>query len=792
MNDPRDTPAAHDDLQIRGDAHTSDVLRRSRLAHADRGRLGSVSAARDARGPHSRIIRRVRGLARRPEGAPPPARTRVRFAIALTVVAVWGVLIVARLVQLQWFEHAVYAERARVQQQRTVTLSAPRGDILDRHGQLLAVSADAASLAINPRLIDTPDDFVAALAPSLRAVASREWIRALPVRIAEARDDNRAFLWLVRQIEPQIADAVMDVVDARIEADYDARRAAAEAAGENKDAIKRAHHPMIRLAESKRYYPMGTLASHVLGYVDVDQRGLAGIEKTQESAIASRAGQRVVVRDAYARNVLHPRLRIEPPAPGHHLMLTIDATLQAIAERTLAEAVAEHGAKSGSLVALDPHTGAVRAMANVPTYDPNARGESDAKSWRNRAVADLFEPGSTFKMVTLAAALEVDAVHPEQRFDCGQGKIVLQGVRINDHKPFGVLSVREILAKSSNVGTIKIAQAVGREALYRTIRAFGFGAPTGIDLPGESPGLVRSLARWQPRSAAYISFGQEVGATTLQMATAFAAVANGGHLYQPYVVEALRAQDGTMASTERARLIGMPISPSTAQQLTQMLEGVVDDGTAKAAQVPGYRMVGKTGTAQKIVDGRYSERAYVAGFVGFGPLPEPELVVAINLDEPWPAYHGGEAAAPVFGAMMREAMPYLRRAPRPAPTPEVPALDPAIRRARVDPPRPTVRWSLPDAALPVDDGRTAALRADAVSPEIVPDFRGLSMRQAVRLASAGGWAIAPVGSGFVVDQDPAPATRRDALDDDAAVVRVRLAFTAPDARSAAADRPEAR
>jgi cell division protein FtsI/penicillin-binding protein 2 len=358
--------------------------------------------------------------------------------------------------------------------------------------------------------------------------------------------------------------------------------------------------------------------------------------------------------------VVSPALSFAEPEPGQDLHLTLDAAIQHIVERELARAVQERGAKRGTAIFLDPATGGVLAMASYPGYDPNHFGDYPQSSWRNRTIMDVYEPGSTFKVITAAVALESGLVRADDAFDCEMGGITLTGIRIRDHKPFGTLTFAQVLEKSSNVGVIKAALKVGDQRLYKTIRGFGFGRATGIDLPGESSGILHPVERWRPITKAYVSFGQGVSVTPLQLAAALAAVANEGTLHKPHVVAAVGSGGIVRPRHATPPVVGKPVTPATARELKRLLEGVVAAGTGKGAGVPGYRVGGKTGTAQIPVPGGYARNSYLPSFVGFAPADRPVMVGLVAVAEPKGfAYHGGQVAAPVFGAVARQVLLYL-------------------------------------------------------------------------------------------------------------------------------------
>jgi cell division protein FtsI (penicillin-binding protein 3) len=545
-----------------------------------------------------------------------------RLIIVVVVLGIWGGLIAARLYHLQITEHERYRGIAQEQQLDELTLTPPRGAILDSRGRELAVSVAVESAFVDAQTVKRPQALLDAIRehPELDAGAAEAGI-----------ERGRSFTWVGRKLDPKVSDALK------------ARK------------LSGLHFA----SESRRCYPMGRLAGQVLGFVGLDPRGLEGLEARYERQLAGSAVERTVMRDALRGTLLFPGSGFSEAEPGLDLQLTLDATLQHIVERELRAAVERHNAASASAVFLDPSTGAILAMASVPDFDPNEFNRASKESWRNRAVTDVYEPGSTFKVITAAAALEANLVDPTDVFDCENGGVVVAGKRIDDHHPFGDLTFSEIMAESSNVGAIKIYQLAGDQALYEQIRAFGVGDLTGIELPGESAGIVHPVESWGKRGGAYISFGQGISMTVLQLANVFAAIANGGHIYQPYVVAGLGRDGRYEEPVERPVLLGRPISPATARSLERILEGVVDEGTGKRAGVPGYRVAGKTGTAQMAIPGGYAPNSFIASFAGFAPARNPAFVGVIRVDEPRGFYHGGDVAAPVFGAIAEQALFYM-------------------------------------------------------------------------------------------------------------------------------------
>jgi len=634
-----------------------------------------------------------------------------RLILVCLILALWSGGIVARLWQLQIVDYEIYRQRAEGQHHRRVVLQPPRGTIYDARGRELALSVDVDSVWADPSQIED----AAGIARALGEVLD------LDVRkLAESLSSDREFVWIARQLDRPQADEV--------------RQLRLEGVG--------------FLKESKRYYPMREVSAQVLGFAGRDNKGLEGLEQAYNDVIAGEAAERQVLRDARRGTVLLPDTSFGEAKPGRDLHLTIDTWIQHLLERELAAVVRRTRARSASAVLLDPDTGAILAMASLPTFDPNHFSQSSRESWRNRAVMDAYEPGSTFKMITAAAALEANLVDPDDIFDCEHGSIVVQGVRIRDHRSFGRLTFREVLAKSSNVGAIKTGLLVGKPGLYRQIVEFGFGRLTGVDLPGESPGILRPAERWPKRATAYISFGQNLSVTSLQMASAFAAVANGGTLLSPYVVTGV-GQNGEVAERpHRPQRVGNPVSASTARSLERLLEAVVKDGTGKKAAIPGYRVAGKTGTAQKASpDGGYAARKFVASFVGFAPARQPAIVAMIAIDEPEPSlgYHGGDVAAPIFAAVVGPALLYLGVPPE----------------RQESGSWPGERVVSKDAAGAVGSSADSVLEARAEPISVVdgvPDFSGLTARQAVVRSAELGLKATLHGKGMVSRQTPSPGT----------------------------------
>lgn len=413
--------------------------------------------------------------------------------------------------------------------------------------------------------------------------------------------------------------------------------------------------------EGRRFYPKGPLLSHVLGFAGMDGEGLEGVERRYESHLHGEKRVTVLQRDALGRTVFPKGLAEQNPAPGHSLVLTIDEVIQYITEKELEEAVNRTHAKSGTMIVLDPQTGALLALAISPRFDPNAVSALGPDRWRNRALTDAYEPGSTMKAIIAAAALEEGVMRPDTMVFGENGRWPIANTVIHDHEKLGWVSFAQVIQKSSNIGAAKTGMGLGDQRLFRHLQAFGFGQRTEIDLPGEAAGLLKSPRDWGRRSVASISMGQEIGVTPIQMVSAIAAIANGGVLMKPYVVSEIRDAQGRVLKQILPQVKRRVISPDTARTVTAILEGVVTDGTGGKAAIAGFRVAGKTGTAQKIdpQTGTYSTSQFVGSFVGYAPADAPRLAMIVVIDEPQGEAWGGTVAAPVFNRVGVQVLNYL-------------------------------------------------------------------------------------------------------------------------------------
>ena len=493
--------------------------------------------------------------------------------------------------------------------------------------------------------------------------------------------------------------------------------------------------------------------------MDIENAGQAGIEKFYNQKISGESGRVFLERDS--RGQTYESFEVQPK-PGQDLVLTIDRMIQYRAEQALSDAVALSHAKSGTVIVLDPHTGEILALANAPSFDPNKPGDSKGDTRINQALEYVYEPGSTFKIVAYSAAIEKGLVKPDDKIDCLMGSIKIGKRVIHDHHPFGLLTVTEALAKSSNVGAIRLGLRVGDSSMYDFMRSFGFGSRTGVELPNESRGIVHPLSSWLPSSMGSIAIGQEVSVTPLQVAAAFGAVANGGIRVAPHLVREIRSPGAPAYHPipEQHRVI----SENTANALKGMLEGVTLNGTAKKAQLNGYSAAGKTGTAQKIdpVTHRYSATKYVASFVGFAPVANPAVVIIVVIDEPAGSYHGGDVAAPVFSQIAEQILPDLNVAP----DTEIKTMPQLIAKAvetsaAVEPGRDDARTvngtgqgTQPEVTRAGRDGEIVYVAANR-NAILMPDLRGRSVRDVARTCNQLGLQMEARGDGRVWRQKPA-------------------------------------
>lgn len=607
-------------------------------------------------------------------------------------------------------------------QYRAVIPTAPRrGKIVDAKGKDLAIDVPVFSIYADPRHIGNIETALAALQ------------QVLPLG-AEAKDlakrvrQGKKFVWIKRRVDAATADRVR--------------------------ALK--IRGIASVEETKRFYPNGALASQVLGAVGYDAEPLAGMELALNRYLASERGETVYQRDARGKVFYTPKA-VSETRDLANVELTIDKVIQYYAEDALVRTVAAAQARSGVAVVVEVATGRVLAMASMPSFDPNDYARYDQSRWRNRAITDTYEPGSTFKVFIAAGAIEA-GMSPERKFDCEKGQIKIGTAVLHDHDPYGMLSLNDIIKVSSNIGALKVAQAIGRDRFAETLRAFHIGQATGVDYPGEVGGILRDPNRWQPVEMATIAFGQGVTATPLQMTMAFAAIANGGRLMKPYMVERVRRDDGTLLYEGAPEVVSTPIQPTTARILSDMLVRVVEKGgTAPKAASEMYPVAGKTGTAQKVVEGsgRYAGGKFYASFVGFAPADAPKIAVYVGIDEPKGPHFGGVVAGPVFKEITEATLQYLgvpgRNAPMMVMNRQPPTLDPGPGTRDQDLVPKNV--SSPESRVPSPE--SSFFTSADKDRMTVPNLIGLPIREIVRRAGQSGVRVRVAGMGMAVEQQPA-------------------------------------
>ena len=658
---------------------------------------------------------------------------RTRLLIVAGLIAIWTGAALGRLAYLQLFRYSEYYSRAQHQQRLIVEVGARRAEIFDRNLNALAMSVPMDSCFAVPSEIADPD-MVARLIGKVLDVS--------PDEIATRLAGSHSFVWIARKLPPEKAERIAAM---NLRGIYFQR-------------------------EGGRFYPKRELAAHVLGYVDIDEKGLGGVEYSLDDNIRSKPGKMLILTDAHRRWYDSTD---KAPDLGTSVVLTLDEKIQYIAEKELAQAIHDTQAKSGTVIVENPNTGELLAVANWPTFNPNAAKDTNPESRMDRAASALYEPGSVFKIVTLSAAIDQGITNADELIDCQMGSIYIAGHRIRDHKAFGLLTVSQVLSNSSDVGAIKVGLRLGGPKFYDYIRSFGFGQPTGVDLPGESRGMLRRLENWTPVSVGSVSMGQEIGVTPLQMITAMSAMANGGLIVRPHVVRALRR--GTKMAEPPQPQPRRVIRATTAATMRRMLEGVVLNGTGKRARLDGYTSAGKTGTAQKfdITTGHYSPHQLIASYVGFAPINTPAVTILVQLDSPVGMHEGGQVAAPAFKRVAQQVLAYLD-VPHDLAVPNSVLL--ANRQRNDDRDLADVTDFNPiqvdTAAVVMDDVPGVLEQArGSTAPTVelpegegipIPQLQGRTVREVTEQCMKLGLSPVLVGTGIAVEQSPEPGamTRR--------------------------------
>jgi cell division protein FtsI (penicillin-binding protein 3) len=579
---------------------------------------------------------------------------RFRIILVATVLGVCFTLMVGRAFQLQVLEGKQLRSRAADQYKRAFHSESKRGTIYDRNYAELAVSLDVTSICAYPGQICSPQQTASALARALNLEK-----RSLLTKLSS----GKRFVWIKRHADPAEVSPVREL---------------------DLDGID-------FVTESRRFYPLKSLAAQVIGFCGMDGRGLEGLEFYFDSFLKGRESSRTVLSDALGRGFSAKDPSPEEK-PGYDLILTVDKNIQYIVEQALSEGVSASRAKSGIAVVIAPRTGEILAVAHVPRFNPNAFGQYEPWLWRNRAITDSFEPGSTFKILLGAAALESGLCKPRSQFYCEKGAYRIGKNVVHDTRPYAALSLQDILKYSSNIGAAKVGEKVGPAYLYRKLREFGLGDRLGVDCPGETRGSLLPVGSWTEIDAVTICFGQGISVSALQLAGAVSTIANDGILMKPYLVQGITDGQGRVTKTFQPTALRQVVSSENAWRLTRMMERSVEKGgTGVRAALRGYRVAGKTGTAQKAdpAAGGYAEDKYIASFVGFVPAEDPEIVVLVAVDEPHENHYGGVVAAPVFRRIIRETLRYLKVPPALATPAECPSPGrDSLRRNRREGQRP--------------------------------------------------------------------------------------------------------
>jgi stage V sporulation protein D (sporulation-specific penicillin-binding protein) len=628
-----------------------------------------------------------------------------RIALFLVMLLVMVLILIGRIGWVQFIEGERMTAKVANQVKDSMVLQSPRGSIYDRNGRELAVSSLTKSLYADPLEIKDPEAVVPILASLLEMK---------PEEIQEKLASGGHFIWLKRMIEPAVAQQIQAAI--------------------KEHNIK----GLAFLEESKRYYPNDTLAAQVLGFVGTDDIGLDGMEMALDKIIKGKSVEQLVDTDSRGIPIFKSIFTFAPAKQGKNVYLTLDSAIQFMVEQSLDKAMLTNRPRAATVIVMNPHTGEILAMANRPTYNPNQFYKYSDKEWKNRAVAYNYEPGSTFKSVVTAAALQEGKLYPDERF-VDNGYVEVSGRRIQNWsgESSGNISFVQAIEESINTIFVQVGMRLGAYKLMEYAKAFGFGKATGIELPGEEEGLLFKPEDMRDSDVATVSIGQSIAVTPLQLITAVSAIANEGVLLKPHIIKEIRNADGSIDSEAETQSVRQVISPETAGVLTGLMEKVVSEGGGKKAAIKGYRFAGKTGTAQKLQDdgSGYSAGRYVASFIGFGPLPDPQVAILVVLDDPQGSYYGGEIAAPIAGEILGKIMLHL------AIYPQIANVFPEVKE------HPQVVNSTPVPKIQAPAGKV-----------VVPNVTGKSIREAGDALTQLGLAIVPVGTGVAVRQSIAENT----------------------------------
>lgn len=660
------------------------------------------------------------------------------------------IIIIIQLFNLQIIQYNFFKSKAQKMHLTTIDQQVGRGNIYDRNGQKIAFNIRTASICACPRKIKDKISVASFLSEKLN-MDKKEILNKLKSR--------RGFVYIKRKVDINIADEI----------------------------IRKEIKGIFTQYEEKRFYPLKEIGAHIIGFTDIDNKGLEGIELKYDKYLKGKTGRTLVKRDAKGRLITIDKIEIKKAEKGGDVYLTLDSNIQYYAQKELKETVHKYKAKSGSVIILNPKTGEIYALANYPEYDPNIFYKFSNEEIRNRAITDIFEPGSTFKIFTMSAYLKDFPEYKDIKIFCGNGKYFFFNRFVRDHDKYGWLTIPEIIKYSSNIGMVNLALKISQEKLYKEYVNYGFGKKTDIDLEGEVSGVLRNYKEWDNTTLTSIPYGQEVGVTAIQLARAYMAIANGGYLIKPYLVDRIEKNGKIIYQNSTVKSNNKILDEETRKKLLDMLCAVVEkDGTGKKAMIPGYIIAGKTGTAQKHDEKNkgYKKNAYVSSFVGFIPANNPEILVAVVIDEPKSIlYSGGDVAAPLFKNLTSIALSYLKIPPqqenlkfankkeeRGIKMPDF--YHKTYKEAREFFLKNNLKFQKigfgnfiikqePEPDNIINEGTEvllylADLNDKSADKIYMPDVKGLTVRKVLEVLSYYGLKADCIGSGIAVDQDPKP------------------------------------
>ena len=555
----------------------------------------------------------------------------LRFAVVSIFLFVGFAYSVGFLIFIQIFRSEFLSNLAQRQHEHSMVLEPRRGTIYDRNMRALAINLPVYSIYANARAMRQVHD------EDLVVEKLSGILKADPKGIRGKLDKDKYFVWIARKVPQEIYLQ-----------------------------IKNLKLPGIGfIKESKRFYPNQSLAAHLIGFAGMDNNGLDGLERDYDKYLRGQQGHAIILRDARSRELMFDKGHVNP-VDGFSVVLTIDETIQFIAERALDLMYKKYNCKGASIIVMDPRTGEILAFANRPTYNLEEASKSTPESRTNRAIVFTYEPGSVFKIVTASAALQEGVIHEGDMINCEHGAYRVANHILHDHEPLGTITFKKVIEQSSNIGTTKVAQKLGPKRVYNYAHHFRFGMKTGIDLPGEARGILKPVSQWSKTSIGAVPIGQEVTVTPIQLVGAISAIANDGIYMRPFVVKYVRDSQGQIIYQHNPQILDRVISKLTSQRMKVILKGVVDEGTGTKAAIAGVTVAGKTGTAQKVVGGIYSHAHFYATFAGFAPVENPRLAAVVVFDDPHPAYYGGSVSAPVFSEVVGDSLKYLNTLREPA------------------------------------------------------------------------------------------------------------------------------